>query len=261
MFEETVTVITGGANGIGQALVKGFAAQKSAVAFIDQDQAAGEKLKHELEAEGKTVYFHQGDISRPEVLKKFVEKIVERFGKVSFVLNNTMKSNHGILSDCSYEEFVESFKIGVAAPYELTRLVLPYLDQDAVIVNISSSRAYQSQQDTESYSAAKGGITALSHSLMMSLKGKARVNAIFPGWIDTGETYDKDYKPDYTRADSGQHPSERVGKPEDIVEAAFFLCDPKNSFVNGAELFVDGGMSKQMIYADDEGWSYQQQER
>ena len=168
-----------------------------------------------------------------------------------------MVSKKGILSGCSYEDFNEVLRVGIAAPYMLTKLLLPYFNENAAIVNISSTRAFQSQQDTESYSAAKGGITALTHALAVSLAGRVRVNSIAPGWIDTGSTYDEHYVAEYKEVDKYQHPSKRVGHPMDIARAVFFLCDEKNSFINGQNITVDGGMSKLMIYTEDYGWHYE----
>ena len=139
----------------------------------------------------------------------------------------------------------------------LTKLFLLF-NTDGAVVNISSTRAFQSQRDTESYTAAKGGITALTHALAVSLAGKIRVNSISPGWIDTGITYDKNYIPEYSDADKKQHPSGCVGHPMDIVRTVFFLCDQNNSFINGQNITVDGGMSKLMIYTEDHGWHYEE---
>ena len=155
----------------------------------------------------------------------------------------------------SYEDFNMVLRVGVSAPY-LLKLFLPYFNKGASIVNISSSRAFMSQANTESYTAAKGGITALTHALAVSLSGKVRVNSIAPGWIDTGKYYEDSYLPKYTEADIKQHPSDRIGEPLDIARAVFFLCDERNSFINGENITIDGGMSKQMIYSGDNGWEY-----
>lgn len=128
------------------------------------------------------------------------------------------------------------------------------------IVNISSTRAFQSQPNTESYSAAKGGITALTHAMAVSLSGVAHVNAIAPGWIDTGKYHDENYQPAYSEGDEKQHPSGRVGDPMDIVRAVEFLCDNRNSFINGQCITIDGGMSKLMVYHGDCGWKLQESE-
>lgn len=250
MFKDKTAVITGGAHGIGKALVKGFLAHSAKVAFIDQDKEAGMRLKKELEKAGEDVLFFHGNLTDPKTLREFVQEVSDTYGDVTYLINNAMETRGGILSDCSYEEFMIALKVGVAAPYELTRLLLPHFTEGASVVNISSSRAYQSQADTESYTAAKGGISALTHSLAVSLAGKVRVNAVSPGWIETAES------PGFSPADLQQHPSNQVGMPEDVMRLVLFLCDENNRFINGENILIDGGMSKRMIYHDDEGWTY-----
>ena len=119
------------------------------------------------------------------------------------------------------------------------------------IINISSSRDRMSQAETESYTSAKGGIAALTHALAMSLSHRVRVNSISPGWIDT-----HNYK--FEGAYISQHPSNRVGKPIDIASMVLFLCSDQASFVNAENICIDGGMTKQMIYHNDYGWTYHQ---
>lgn len=169
-------------------------------------------------------------------------------------VKSTCFIKRGIQSGCGWDDFNYVLKVGVSAPYRLTQLLLPLFEKDAAVVNLCSTRAFMSQADTESYSAAKGGIAALTHALAASLAGKVRVNAVSPGWIDTGSYHDPDYIPVYTKADCSQHSSGRVGEPMDIARAVMFLCDPANSFINGQNLVIDGGMTKRMIYAGDEGW-------
>lgn len=118
---------------------------------------------------------------------------------------------------------------------------------------LDCARAQMSQADTESYTAAKGGISALTHGLSVSLSNKVRVNSISPGWIDTGAYYDGNYVPNYSKSDILQHSSGRVGDPRDISRAAMFLCNEDNSFINGENINIDGGMTKLMIYNDDNG--------
>ena len=155
------------------------------------------------------------------------------------------------------EDFLYVQRVGVVAPYFLALSFKDYFSSAGAIVNISSTRAFQSQANTESYTAAKGGITALTHALAVSLSGIARVNSIAPGWIDTGSYHEEDYVPTYTEGDIMQHPSQRVGEPADIARAVLFLCDERNSFINGENITIDGGMSKLMIYHNDYGWDYQ----
>ncbi len=251
MFEGKICVITGGALGIGRCLVQEFARVGARVAFVDCNDAEGKRTQ----ASAPQSFFFCGDIAKKETLEQFVAEIAQRFGRVDFLIHNACISKRGLHSNCGYEDFDEVLRVGITAPYYLTKLCMPHFAPDACVVNISSTRAFQSQADTESYSAAKGGISALTHAMAASLSGKVRVNAIAPGWIDTGAYYDENYCSAYTGADEAQHFSGRVGVPMDIFRAAAFLCDTRNSFVNAQTIVVDGGMSRKMIYADDEGWS------
>ena len=254
-FKNKVAVVTGGALGIGRCLAQEFAKKGARIAFIDKNKDAGEENLKIIKEMGADAIFFCGDISEEVVLKEFTQKVVEHYNKIDFLINNACISKKGILEPCSYEDFNYVFKVGVTAPYYLTQLFLPYFSSSASVVNIASTRAFMSQPNTESYTAAKGGIISLTHAMAVSLSGRVRVNSVSPGWIDTGKYYDKDYVPDYSKADQIQHPSGRVGIPMDIVRAVFFLCDPENSFVNGENITVDGGMTKLMIYSGDEGWS------
>ena len=151
------------------------------------------------------------------------------------------------IDSCSYDEFNYALQVGVTAPFYLAKLFLPYFAEGASIINMSSSRDRMSQPFTESYTAAKGGIAALTHALAVSLAGKVRVNSISPGWIDT------DYE-EYDGADAAQHPVGRVGNPMDIANMVLFLCSDKAGFITGENICIDGGMTKQMIYHNDCGW-------
>ena len=256
-FEGRVCVITGGALGIGRCIAESFARKGAVIAFIDRDERAGRETLERLKVlnGGKHLFYH-GDVAEEKALETFADVLGEAYGGVDFLINNACISNRGILSGCTYEDFNYILRVGVSAPYRLTQLLLPSFSEDAAIVNIASTRAFMSQPDTESYTAAKGGILALTHALAVSLSGRVRVNSISPGWIDTGSYHEEHYTPDYTVADVAQHPSGRVGVPEDIARAALFLCDPANSFVNGENITVDGGKTKLMIYTGDEGWEY-----
>lgn len=250
MFEDKVCIITGAANGIGKAIAEAFHNEGAMIAIIDTDQEAGMKFLTEISREENDHFFFHGDVGNEDDLKSFTKEIIRRFETVDYIINNACYSNKGILSGCSYEEFNEILRVGITAPYYLTMSLKEHLNEQASIINISSTRANMSQKDTESYSAAKGGISALTHAMAMSLAGKARVNSISPGWIDTTDSKD------FTEADKLQHPSERVGIPEDIARVVLFICDPKSEFINGENITVDGGMSKKMIYHGDEDWSY-----
>ncbi len=231
-FDGKVVVVTGGAKGIGRCICEEFTKVGANVCMIDL-------LPNE--------YF-TGDIGKKEVLEKFAEKVIEDFGHVDILVNNAIPLMKGI-EECSYEEFQQSMAVGVTAPFYLSKLFLPYFSKDASIINISSSRDRMSQPQTESYSAAKGGISALTHSLAVSLAGKVRVNSISPGWIDN------DYSV-YSGPDASQHPAGRVGNPMDITNMVLYLSSDKAGFITGENICIDGGMSKLMIYHDDHGWTY-----
>ena len=171
------------------------------------------------------------------------------YGHIDYLINNALPIMRGI-STCTYEEFEYALKVGVTAQFYLSKLVAPHFAKGAVIVNISSSRDRMSQPQTESYTAAKGGIAALTHALAVSLAGRVRVNSVSPGWIDTAYTV-------YEGPDATQQPVHRVGNPMDIANMVLYLCSEKAGFITGENICIDGGMTKQMIYHDDCGWSYE----
>ena len=226
-----VAVVTGGAQGIGKCICHEFEKLGVKVCVIDIKE---------------NPYF-VGDISKKEVLEAFVEKVIADYGRVDYLVNNALPIMKGI-DEASYEDFEYALKVGVTAPFYLTKLLLPYFVEGASIVNISSSRDRMSQPQTETYTAAKGGIAALTHGLAVSLSGKVRVNSISPGWIDTDYTV-------YEGPDAVQQPAGRVGNPMDIANMVMFLCSDKAGFITGENICIDGGMTKQMIYHGDNGWS------
>jgi NAD(P)-dependent dehydrogenase (short-subunit alcohol dehydrogenase family) len=253
-FKDKVCVITGGANGIGLCLANAFAAEGAKVAFIDMDREAGELALSGLMKNSPDSMFFPGDIADEAVLKAFSTAVLQKYGKVDYLINNACLSRKGVLTGCSYDDFNYVLKVGVTAPYMLSSLFLDFFATGASIINIASTRAFMSQMDTESYSAAKGGILALTHALAISLSGRVRVNSVSPGWIDVRANFDESYEEKHSEGDKLQHPVRRVGKPMDIVRAVLFLCEEENSFITGENITVDGGMTKQMIYHDDFGW-------
>ena len=257
-FLDKAAIITGGANGIGRCITEHFLREGASVAVVDTDASAGERMsvKH-----GERVLFYAGNIGEKAILDTFIETVLSRFPVIHYLINNAMLSKGGILSECGYEDFTYALRVGVTAPYYLTMRLKNHFGPNAAIVNISSSRSRQSQPDTESYTAAKGGIAALTHALSISLAGIARVNAIAPGWIDTSSWHEDWPLPRHSEPDRFQHPVCRVGNAEDIAKLAMFLCGEDSGFITGQEIFADGGMSKLMIYHDDCGWLYQPDEK
>ena len=230
-FNNKIVVVTGGTQGIGKCISEEFAKAGAKVCIIDLQE---------------NDYF-QGNLADKETLERFVQKVIEDYGAVDYLINNAAPISKGVES-ASYEEFQYALSVGVTAPFYLTKLLIPYFTDGGSIVNISSSRDRMSQPQTESYTAAKGGIAALTHGLAVSLAGKVRVNSISPGWIDTGYGV-------YEGPDATQQPAGRVGNPMDIANMVLFLCSDMAGFITGENICIDGGMTKQMIYHGDYGWT------
>jgi NAD(P)-dependent dehydrogenase (short-subunit alcohol dehydrogenase family) len=230
-FKEKVVVITGGAQGIGRCIAEEFLKAGAHLCVIDK-----QKGDHFV-----------GDIADKQILELFAQNVIAKYGHVDFLINNALPLMKGI-DECSYEEFQYAMSVGVTAPFYLAKLFAPYFSKGAAIVNISSSRDRMSQPQTESYTAAKGGIAALTHALAVSLAGRVRVNSISPGWIDTRYTV-------YEGPDAIQQPVGRVGNPMDIAYMVLFLCSDKAGFITGENICIDGGMTRQMIYHGDFGWN------
>ena len=232
MFTDKVAVVTGGAQGIGKCIAGEFRKNGARVCVIDKQPCEGG---------------FPGDIADEATLRRFADSVIAAHGRVDFLINNALPPMRGI-DECTWEEFNYALRVGVTAPFYLTKLFLPHFAPGAAIVNISSSRDRMSQPQTESYTAAKGGIAALTHALAVSLAGKARVNSISPGWIDTSFRR-------YTGPDATQQPAGRVGDPLDIANMALYLCSDKAGFITGENICIDGGMTRQMIYHGDWGWT------
>lgn len=232
-YKDKIIVITGGAHGIGKTTKEAFEREGAIVEVIDI-------------ADGN---HYVGDIGRKEVLEAFAKYVIDRHGHVDCLINNALPIMKGI-DACSYEEFEYALSVGVTAPFYLSKLFRDSFAEGASIINISSSRDRMSQPQTESYTAAKGGISALTHALAVSFAGKVRVNSISPGWIDTGDAV-------YTGPDATQQPVGRVGNTKDIADMILFLCSDKAGFITGENICIDGGMTRQMIYHGDCGWTYE----
>ena len=233
-FKDKVVVVTGGARGIGKCICEKFREAGARVCIIDLIE---------------NDYF-TGDLSDKQALEEFAAKVISDHGRVDFLINNAAPKMCGIKNG-SYEDFEYALKVGVTAPFFLSKLFAPYFGEGASIINISSSRDRMSQPNTESYTAAKGGISALTHALAVSLAGKARVNSISPGWIDTNYTV-------YEGADATQQPAGRVGNPPDIANMVLYLCSDMAGFITGENICIDGGMTKLMIYHGDHGWKLEE---
>jgi NAD(P)-dependent dehydrogenase (short-subunit alcohol dehydrogenase family) len=229
-FKNKIAVVTGGARGIGKCICERFSKAGATVLVIDL-----------LEND----YF-VGDLADQSTLERFAQKVIAEYGRVDYLINNAAPKSRGITNG-SYEDFEYAQRVGVTAPFYLSKLFAPYFSSGASIVNISSSRDRMSQPETESYTAAKGGLSALTHAMAVSFAGRVRVNSVSPGWIDTAGTV-------YVGADALQQPVGRVGEPNDIANMVLYLCSDMAGFMTGENICIDGGMTRQMIYHGDCGW-------
>lgn len=238
IFNQKVVVITGASHGIGQGIAKAFINEGASVFSIDMDMYAGDLPIHTF----------IGDISSRYDRELFLEYVLTQSNHVDILVHNAIESSQGILSPLDLDQFERILNIGITAPYHLISMCMKHMPMGSSMINIVSTRAFQSQKNTEAYSSAKGGLNSLTHALANSLGPHIRVNAIAPGWIDT-------HRSELNESDKAQHLTNSVGSVEDIAEAVLFLASPKAKFITAETLVIDGGMSKRMIYHNDEGWT------
>lgn len=237
--------VTGGASGIGSAIVSAYREAGCRVAFCDIDNKKGTSTAQRTGAQ-----FHPVDVSDADALDACLIRVIEAWGDIDIIVNNVGVSRFKPLTDMSISEFDATLSTNLRPAFITARRLAIHRTSNAVkaygrIINICSTRFQQSEPGTEAYSASKGGIMSLTHALMASLAPLGiTVNAISPGWIAT-----HDYE-SLTDNDHAQHPSGRVGRPEDIARMCLFLSLPDNDFINGENIIIDGGMTKKMIYDD-----------
>lgn len=244
-FKGKTALVTGAGRGIGRSIALAFAAAGARLFLVDIDQAGGQATEKTIRQQGGQASFYKADVSQESEVAACMAK-AGAAGGIDFLINNAAVSAAGAAHVFSegLAGFDRVLAVNLRGPFLCAKLALPHMqDRQAAIVNISSTRALMSEPRTEAYAAAKGGLTALTHALAISLGPQIRVNSISPGWIDTSGEPEK-----ISRADHGQHPAGRVGQPEDIAAACLWLCSPAASFITGVDLVIDGGMTKKMIY-------------
>ncbi|MCI6521912.1 MAG: SDR family oxidoreductase [Parabacteroides sp.] len=236
--------ITGGANGIGQALVRAFRSAGHRVAFCDVDETKGKELSLRTGAS-----FYPVDVREANRLEACMDQLFEDWGDLDVLINNVGVSDFKPLTACSVEEFDRILSVNLRSAFITARRLAQHREQLTApnpfgrIINLCSTRYLMSEPGTEAYAASKGGIYSLTHALAISLAPyHITVNCISPGWIQN-QGY-ASLRPE----DHAQHPSGRVGKPKDVARLALFLTQTENDFINGENLTIDGGMTKKMIY-------------
>ncbi|WP_108670162.1 SDR family NAD(P)-dependent oxidoreductase [Peribacillus acanthi] len=244
-FEGQIVVITGGSNGIGEGIAKGFAQKGATVCIADLDDVRGKEVQKEIEDEGGTATFFHMDVKIEEDVKRIIHQVDKQFGKIDILINNAGISKSIPFLDLTLEEWDDIIHTNLRSVFLVSREAAKIMPPGGRIINISSTRAEMSEPNSEAYAASKGGIVSLTHAIAASLQIKGiTVNCISPGWIQT-VGYEGLNKNDHL-----QHWSNRVGRPEDIAKACFYFSDPENDFINGQNIIVDGGMTRKMIYEE-----------
>ena len=238
--------ITGGAEGIGKAIVEAFCLSGDQVAFCDINETAGQET-----AKATGSIFHKVDVSDKDALESCIQRILSEWNDIDIIVNNVGISQFSSITETSVEDFDKILSINLRPVFITSRLLAIHRKEQSSpnpygrIINICSTRYLMSEPGSEGYAASKGGIYSLTHALALSLsEWNITVNSIAPGWIQTHD-YDQ-LRPE----DHSQHPSRRVGKPEDIAHMCLFLCEENNNFINGENITIDGGMTKKMIYLE-----------
>lgn len=239
--------VTGGASGIGKAIVKAFRQEGCPVAFCDKNETMGLQTAKETGAA-----FYPVDVQNKEALESCMLKIFKKWGDIDILINNAGVSQFSSLTETSVEDFDQILSNNLRPVFITSRFLAIHRKAQTLlpqqygrIINICSTRYLMSEPGSEAYAASKGGVYSLTHALALSLADQhITVNSISPGWIQT-QKYES-LRPE----DHMQHPSGRVGKPEDIARMCLFLCQEENDFINGENITIDGGMTKKMIYSE-----------
>lgn len=241
-----VVIVTGAGQGIGRGVAKAYAELGASVVAAEMNETAGSKVIEEINSSGGTGLFVPCDVRQEADIIRLMAAAHERFGRIDVLINNAGVSRFKDLFDLTVEEWDDVLNTNVRSCFLASREAAKYMKaggRGGAIVNISSTRYLMSEPNSEAYAASKGAIASLSHALAVTLgSDQIRVNCISPGWIETG-----DYGA-LRDIDHQQHPAGRVGTPEDIARACLYLTDPNNTFVTGAHIVVDGGMTRKMIY-------------
>jgi NAD(P)-dependent dehydrogenase (short-subunit alcohol dehydrogenase family) len=252
-----VAFVTGGAQGLGLGISQHLLNNGWKVMMFDLDEEAGREAMDALDEKSRTrCLFFAGDVTDEQDVAIAVQRTIDRFGRINGLVNNAGIANpdNGSFEHLDWQAWRHVIDVNLGGAFLVAKHATQHLRKhNGAIVNISSTRAFQSEANSEAYAATKGGLVSLTHAMAVSLSGDVRVNAIAPGWIEVGDWKKAATKtqPAHSESDKKQHPAGRVGTPNDIAHAVAFLLDgEKSGFITGETLRIDGGMTHKMIYQD-----------
>lgn len=246
-----IALITGGGQGIGQAIALAFAQEGYGISIADIHEDKGLETIELLRPFTEDAHFMKVDVSRTEEVEQWMERTSREFGGIDVLVNNAGIMHNTDVLELSAEQFQRVISVNLGGTFHCSQIAARMMkaqERGGAIINISSTRSVMSEPNTEAYSASKGGISALTHAMAVSLGGYGiRVNAISPGWIEVRD--ESSYV--HTETDKNQHPAGRVGRPEDIATACLYLASEKAGFITGQNLTIDGGMTVKMMYVEE----------
>jgi NAD(P)-dependent dehydrogenase (short-subunit alcohol dehydrogenase family) len=247
-------IVTGGAQGIGRGIVEYLLDKKCQVVMSDIDVEAGQELVEHLARPEKLLFVHT-DVSKEYQVMQCITETLQFTGRIDGLVNNAgiADPNNAPITELLLDDWEKILRTNLTGSFLMVKHAAPYLSaQQGTVVNIASTRAIQSEANTEAYAASKGGLVALTHAMAISFGNRIRVNAILPGWIDVSKLKKKSARKQvhFSRQDHEQHPVGRIGKVEDIAALTAFLLSDKAGFITGQQFIVDGGMTRKMIYAE-----------
>lgn len=252
-INDKTVLVTGGAQGIGAAIAMAYAREGFEVIIADIDAEAAKERQEIIAKQGHRSKYITIDVGCAESVAAMMNDLRQDNIILDVIINNAGISQWTPIEDSTIEDWDRVINTNLRGAYAVIKYGLPLLRSKAAIVNIASTRAFMSEPDTHAYSASKGGLLALTHSMAISLSARGiRVNAVSPGWIDvtSWQKSTKAHQSQLREIDHKQHPAGRVGKPEDVAEACIFLTSPQAGFITGTNIVVDGGMTVKMIYAE-----------